>query len=88
MSDQLAARSGIDAVDRYLSGAYFAIPGMSSRFAAAICCGLLKIQHELGVTGPVAEIGTFQGRFFIALALALEPGERALGIDLFHMADQ
>ncbi len=56
---------------------------MSSRFAAAICCGLLKIQRELGVTGPVAEIGTFQGRFFVALALALEPGERALGIDLF-----
>jgi hypothetical protein len=35
------------------------------------------------VAGPVAEIGTFEGRFFIALAHALRGGERALGIDLF-----
>ena len=56
---------------------------MSSRFAAAICCGLLRIQSELGVTGPVVEIGTFEGRFFIALCHALAPGEIALGIDLF-----
>ena len=56
---------------------------MSSRFAAAICCGLLRIQSEMGVTGPVAEIGPFEGRFFIALAHALAAGETALGIDLF-----
>ena len=31
----------------------------------------------------MAEIGTFEGRFFIAMAHALAPGEKALGIDLF-----
>jgi predicted O-methyltransferase YrrM len=56
---------------------------MSSRFAAAVCAGLMRIQGELGVAGPVAEIGAFEGRFFIALAHALAPGETALGIDLF-----
>jgi predicted O-methyltransferase YrrM len=56
---------------------------MSSRFAAAICCGLMRMQSELGVSGPAAEIGPFEGRFFIALAHALESGETALGIDLF-----
>ena len=76
-------RSGIDAVDRYLAAGYATVPGMSSRFAAAICCGLLRMQTEMGVAGPVAEIGPFEGRFFIALAHSLAAGEMALGIDLF-----
>jgi predicted O-methyltransferase YrrM len=76
-------RSGIPAVDRYLAEGYETVPGMSSRFAAAICCGLLRLQTEMGVAGPVVEIGPFEGRFFIALAHALAPGETALGIDLF-----
>jgi predicted O-methyltransferase YrrM len=80
-------RSGIAAVDRYLDDGYGSVPGMSSRFAAAICCGLLRIQTELGTTGPVAEIGAFEGRFFIALAHALGPGETALAIDLFDWPD-
>lgn len=83
MIDSADVRSGIAAVDTYLAEGYLAVPGMSSRFAAAISCGLMRIQSDLGVTGHVAEIGTFQGRFFIALAKALASGERALGIDRF-----
>ena len=78
-----AVRSGIPAVDRYLDNGYSSVVGMSSRFAAAICCGLMRLQSEMGVTGPVVEIGPFEGRFFIALAHALKPGELALGIDKF-----
>jgi predicted O-methyltransferase YrrM len=76
-------RSGIAAVDRYLEAGYEAVPGMSSRFAAAICCGLMRMQTEMGVAGPAVEIGPFEGRFFIAMAHALAAGETALGIDLF-----
>src|SRR5215467_12639928 len=76
-------RSGIPAVDHYLAMGYTTVLGMSSRFAAAICCGLLRIQTEMGVAGPIAEIGPFEGRFFIALAHALASGEKALAIDLF-----
>ncbi|MFM9942802.1 MAG: class I SAM-dependent methyltransferase [Hyphomicrobiaceae bacterium] len=78
-------RSGMAAVDRYLESpeGYTSVVGMSSRLAAAITCGLMRIQSDLGVRGPVAEIGTFEGRFFIAMALALQEGESALGIDLF-----
>ena len=76
-------RAGSAAVDHYLDHGYARGPGMSSRFAAAISCALLGIQTELGVGGPVAEIGTFEGRFFIALAHALVAGEVALGMDLF-----
>jgi predicted O-methyltransferase YrrM len=79
-----AIRSGIPAVDAYLDAGYATVPGMSSRFAAAICCGLMQMQTEAGVSGPVVEIGPFEGRFFIALAHALSKGEIALGIDLFN----
>lgn len=54
--------SGIAAVDRYLDTGYATVVGMSSRFAAAVSCGLMRIQTDLGVKGPVAEIGTFEGR--------------------------
>jgi predicted O-methyltransferase YrrM len=76
-------RSGVPAVDRYLDTGYAGVVGMSSRFAAAVTCGLMRIQTELGISGPIAEIGTFEGRFFIAMAHALQSGEKALGIDLF-----
>jgi predicted O-methyltransferase YrrM len=79
----LAVRSGIPAVDRYLDDGYQSVVGMSSRFAAAICCGLMRVQSEFGVAGPVVEVGPFEGRFFIALSHALKPGEQALGIDKF-----
>ena len=83
IASRYPAVSGITAVDRYLADGYATVPGMSSRFAAAICCGLMRIQSELGIAGPVAEIGTFEGRFFIAMCHALRPGEIALGLDIF-----
>lgn len=78
-------RTGIAAVDKYLetTSGYESVVGMSSRLAAAVTCGIMRIQTELGVRGPVAEIGTFEGRFFIAMAHALATDEVALGIDLF-----
>jgi hypothetical protein len=84
MTVPTTVKSGIPAVDAYLEAHYDKVIGMSSRFAAAICCGLMRIQSELGVNGPVAELGAFEGRFFIALAKALQDGERALGIDIFE----
>jgi predicted O-methyltransferase YrrM len=72
------------AVEAYLANGYDGVAGMSSRFAAAICTRLLRLQTEEGVNGPIAEIGVFEGRFFIALAHALEPGEIALAIDTFE----
>lgn len=77
-------QSGHPAVEAYLNDGYERVVGMSSRFAAAICARLLRLQTEEGVAGPIAEIGAFEGRFFIALAHALEPGEIALGIDIFE----
>jgi predicted O-methyltransferase YrrM len=82
-ADPSSVLSGVGAVDAYLSHGFTTVPGMSSRFAAAVTAGLMRIQTELGVSGPIAEIGTFEGRFFIAMAKALAPGEMALGMDIF-----
>ncbi len=79
--------SGIPAVDHYLDHGFLEVRGMSSRFAAAICARLLRIQSEAGIQGGAAEIGTFEGRFFIALAKAMQPGEALLGIDSFDWPD-
>ena len=82
-ADSSSVSSGLAIVDRYLADGFATVPGMSSRFAAAITTGLMRIQTGLGVSGPIAEIGTFEGRFFIALAKALNPSEMALGMDIF-----
>jgi Methyltransferase domain len=83
-ADPSTVSSQVPAVDAYLATGFSTVPGMSSRFAAAITAGLMNIQTKFGVTGPIAEIGTFEGRFFIALAKALQPGEVALGMDIFE----
>src|SRR5436190_13502206 len=75
--------SGNPVVDRYIVEGYDSVRGMSSRFAATICGHLIRRQSKLGIKGHIAEIGTFEGRFFIAMALGLAEGERALGIDTF-----
>ena len=75
--------SGNPAVDRYIAEGYDSVRGMSSAFAATICGHVIRRQSDLGIKGHIAEIGTFEGRFFIAMALGLAPGEHALGIDTF-----
>ena len=79
--------SGHSAIDRFLAESYERVRGMSSRFAAAICGHLIRRQSALGIGGDLVEIGTFEGRFFIAMALGLAPGEKAIGIDRFDWPD-
>ena len=80
--------SGVPAVDDYLDHGFSDVRGMSSRVAAAICARLLAIQSEAGISGGAAEIGTFEGRFFIALAKAMLTGDPLLGIDSFDWPDE
>ena len=77
-------QSGNPAVDRFVAEGYDTVRGMSSAFAATICGHMICRQTELDITGHIAEIGTFEGRFFIAMALGLAPNEKALGIDTFN----
>jgi len=75
--------TGNAALDHYLTHGYEGVRGMSSGFAAAISGHLIRRQSEMGIKGHIAEIGTFEGRYFIALAHGLQPGEHAIGIDIF-----
>ena len=75
--------SGDDRLDAFLADGYMKIRGMSSRFAAAICGHVVRRQTAMGINGDLLEIGTFEGRFFVAMALLLRPGEHALGLDVF-----
>ena len=79
--------SGHAAIDRYLTDGFERVRGMSSKFAAGICGHLMRRQTELGIAGDLVEIGTYEGRFFIALTLGLQPGEHALGMDVFDWPD-
>jgi hypothetical protein len=81
-------KSGVAAADRYIAEHYLSVRGMSSRFAATISAAVMRIQSEHGISGNLAEIGTFEGRYFIALAHALKDGERAIGIDTFTWPDE
>jgi hypothetical protein len=76
--------SGLPIVDAYLDDGFDNVRGMSSRFATAIAARIIAIQHAEGIKGGFAEIGAFMGRFFIAAAKALEPQEKAIGIDHFE----
>jgi len=81
-------KTGNGVVDRFIAQDYENVLGMSSRFAAAICGYVMHRQTELGISGQLLEIGTFEGRFFIAMALGLTANERALGIDSFDWPDE
>jgi len=80
--------SGHAAIDRYLAGGYGRVRGMSSHFSAAVCGRLIARQTALGISADMVEIGTFEGRFFIAMALGLAPGEIAVGIDPFDWPNE
>lgn len=75
--------TGNPKLDRYLQHGYAQVRGMSSAFAASISGHIIRRQSELGIAGHIAEIGTFEGRFFIALGHGLAKGEKAIGIDIF-----
>lgn len=79
--------SDLPAVDAYLADGFDGVRGMSSRFSATICGWLLGHQSRHGIVGGFAEIGTFEGRFFIAMAKALTANEKAFGIDVFDWPD-
>ncbi len=75
------------ATARYLDEGYLAVQGMSSLFAGRIIVRLLAQQTASGSVGHVAEIGVFEGRLLIAMALSLTDGERALAVDHFTWPD-
>jgi hypothetical protein len=77
-----------EAAERYLAKSFNAVKGASSKISAVVATHLLAAQSAQGLRGHVAEIGVFEGRFFIALALCAAPGERAIATDVFTWPDE
>jgi hypothetical protein len=73
----------VDATHRYIHGRMRRIEGWYTRLDADITAAVARDQQARGVTGSIGEIGVHHGRAFIALALCLQPGERAFAIDIF-----
>jgi predicted O-methyltransferase YrrM len=76
-----------EAAERYLSRQFQIVKGASSKIATVAAVHLLAAQSGHGVRGQVAEIGVFEGRFFIALALCAQRGEKAIATDVFTWPD-
>ena len=88
MAYDIDISSGNARLDHYLEHGYEDVRGMSSRFAAAIAGHLIRFQSAHGISGDIAEIGAFKGRFFIAMAMGLQPGEKGLAIDVFNWPNE
>lgn len=85
---ELSAPGNLAQAHAFLKKDYLEVKGMSGSFAARVALGLLHAQSGLGITGGFAEIGVFEGRFFIAIALALGPLEYSVAVDTFDWPDE
>ncbi len=68
---------------RYLENAVAGIEGWLSPTTAMMTAQLLVQQSRAGLRGDVAEIGVHHGKYFLVLANATLPGERAVAVDVF-----
>lgn len=59
------------------------IQGFISARAARAIAAILTDQKARQVSGSLAEIGAYQGKTFIGMALAAQPKESVIGLDLF-----
>lgn len=70
-------------IRRYVFRDMHQIPGFLNPSNALIFGTILAGQSGEGITGSIAEIGVYLGRSFFLLAKLTNPGEKALGLDLF-----
>lgn len=67
----------------YFTGGYTRVRGWLASRGATALRAVLTFQDQRGITGTLAEIGTFHGKTFVGLGLAVRPEETLVGVDLF-----
>ena len=78
----------MNALQSYLDHGFHEVNGWLSEVALEATLLLGEIQHELGVSGPVCEIGVWQGRYLLPLSFVADENARTVGIDPFvHTPD-
>lgn len=75
----------MNALREYCLHGHRSIVGWLQPGALSILWSILEIQHESDIRGDLSEIGVYQGKLFLMLALALREGERAHAIDPFKI---
>ena len=75
-ADPASVSSGSAVVDRYLAEGYATVGHVVAVRRRHLLRPDAHPDASWASPGPIAEIGTFEGRFFIALAHALQPGEK------------
>lgn len=64
------------------------VSGWCSPVTFEITAAINSCQQQMGIRGGICEIGVYQGKYFIALALLKNEGEFALAYDVFEDVDQ
>ena len=77
-----------DWLHRYSRDGHRRVQGWLTETAIALMRDIARIQRTHDVVGPVCEIGVHHGRLFILLHHLTNPGERAVGWDLFEHQEQ
>lgn len=73
----------------YMETGFANISGWLHKDALEATFTLGNLQRDFGFTGPVCEIGVWQGRYLVPLTFLAETPQRAIGIDPFvHVPDR
>jgi hypothetical protein len=67
----------------YVSSGSKKVSGWFGRIDAEMFRSILEHQNQKKLCGAVAEIGVHHGRSFIAMCLALQPGQKSYCVDVF-----
>ena len=78
----------MDAIDSYWSDGFPHIQGWVSSGHLQPLKLVDEIQRSVGIKGHVAEIGVFHGKFLLALASLLNPGDKVTALDVFDDQDK
>ena len=70
-------------LSNYMSSVYDNVYGWLGGKAVEALRVLADYQNGYGIKGDALEIGVFQGKFFLALAAAIEADNIVVGIDIF-----
>ena len=73
----------MDAIDAYWSDGFTRVEGWVQSGNLPYLKHLDLVQRHAGITGQVAEIGVYHGKFLIALASFLPPGGKVTALDVF-----
>ncbi len=74
----------MDAIDAYWADGFNRVEGWVQDGNLPYLKHLDLVQRHAGITGQVAEIGVYHGKFLIALASFLPPGGKVTALDVFE----